>query len=405
MMAFAAKGLWKGYPIYYEKRLVKDLFWNLPLRKKGKDYFWALKGVTFSVNKGETLGIIGRNGSGKTTLLRCLCGIARPNRGSVQIYGRTVGLLDLGAGFNLDLTGRENIYMNGLLLGLTKSQINSCFNAIIEFAELGEFINAPVRTYSSGMYLRLGFAIAAQVDPDILLIDEVLAVGDEAFQEKCFDKIREFRKKNKTIVIVSHNMNAVDKLCYKAILLKDGQIYKQGSTHKVIRCYENMLNGITEDEDESGPALEAEWNWGSGEAKIAGVDFMSKEGVPRAVFSTGEGMVIKIRYLVNKRIEKPVFGIAIYRDDGAHIIGPNTKMNNFNIDSIEEGEGVIEFEMESIPLLAGNYEVTAAIHTEDGYTMFDHQHRIWKFKVKGGGRLSIINGLFLSRIIGEWRKV
>ncbi len=335
--------------------------------------------------RGLIFVISGPSGSGKTTLLRCLCGIARPTRGSIQAYGRTVGLLELGAGFHLDLTGRENIYLNGLLLGLSKSQVNSRFNSIVEFADIGSFIDAPVRAYSSGMYLRLGFAIAAQVDPEILLIDEVLAVGDEAFQEKCFDKIREFRKKNKTIIIVSHNMNAVDKLCYKAILLKDGQIYKQGPAHKVIRCYENMLNGI-ENEEEPEPAAEAEWNWGSGEARIAGVDFMSNERMPKSVFSTGEGMVIKIRYLVKKRIEKPVFGIAIYRDDGAHIIGPNTKMNNFNIDSIEEGEGAIEFEMESIPLLAGNYEVTAAIHTEDGYTMFDHQHRIWKFKVKGGGR-------------------
>jgi ABC-type polysaccharide/polyol phosphate transport system ATPase subunit len=382
MTALNIQGLWKGYRIYYEKILLKELFWNLPL-KKYKEYFWALKDISFSIDKGETLGIIGRNGSGKTTLLRCLCGISKPTKGSIHSCGKTVGLLELGAGFQPDLTGRENIYLNGLLLGLNKSQISSCLNSIIEFADIGKFINAPLRTYSAGMYLRLGFAIAVQVDPDILLIDEVLAVGDEAFQEKCFDKIREFRKKNKTIIIVSHNMNAIDKLCYKAIFLKNGQIYKQGATHKVIRCYQNMLAGITE-EEEIGREVEPEWSWGSGEAKITGVDFISKEKESRAVFNTGEGMVIKIKYLVNKRIEKPVFGIAIYRDDGAHIIGPNTKMNNFNIDSIAEGEGAIEFKMESIPLLAGNYEVTAAIHTEDGCTMFDHQHRIWKFQIRGG---------------------
>lgn len=384
MIALRVDGLWKGYqPIFYEKILVKDFLRKFSFKKKNKEYFWALKGISFAVDRGQTLGIIGRNGSGKTTLLRCLCGIAKQTEGYIQRYGKIVGLLELGAGFQLDLTGRENIYINGLLLGLTKSQINSCVNSIIEFADIGEFINAPLRTYSAGMYLRLGFAIAVQVDPDILLIDEVLAVGDEAFQEKCFDKLREFRKKGKTIVIVSHNMNAVDKLCYKAILLKDGQIYKQGSTDKIIRCYQNMLSGKTDPQEELEIPQEIEWVWGNGEVRITRVDFMSKEGEPKTAFQTGEAMTIKIRYLPNERIENPVFGIAIYRDDGAHIIGPNTKMSNFKIDAIE-GEGAIEFQIENLPLLSGNYEVTAAIHTQDQRIMFDHQHRVWKFKVTGG---------------------
>jgi len=382
MIAFNIQDLWKGYPLHYEKRLVKDLFRSFSLRKSNHNYFWALQGISFNIDKGETLGIIGRNGSGKTTLLRCLCGIAQPTRGFIQSHGKAIGLLELGAGFHLDLTGRENVYLNGLLLGLTKSQINSRLNSIIEFADIGNFIDAPMRTYSTGMYLRLGFAIAVQVDPDILLIDEVLAVGDEAFQEKCFNKIREFRKQNKTIVIVSHNMNAVDKLCYRTVLLESGQIYKQGSTAKVIRYYQDMLNGTPSTEDDSEYVKDIEWSWAGGEVKIAGVDVMSKEGEPKTVFKTGEAMIIKIRYIAHKRIENPVFGIAIYRDDGAHIIGPNTKMHNFKIDAIE-GEGAIEFEMENLPFLTGNYEVTAAIHTEDRRIMFDHQHRIWKFKVTG----------------------
>ena len=235
-IAIEIKELWENFRIYQERSgtlkaaLVK-------LKRAVYEEFWALRGVSFSIYKGETFGIIGQNGSGKSTLLKCIAGILQPAKGSIEVHGKISPLLELGAGFHPELTGRENIYINGAILRMTRKQINEKFDEIVAFSELGKFIDTQVKFYSSGMYIRLGFAIAVFSDPAILIIDEVLAVGDEHFKSKCFDKIKEFQSLNKTIVIVTHDMDSANKFCNRLVLLQQGTVQKIGNPAEVIANY------------------------------------------------------------------------------------------------------------------------------------------------------------------------
>jgi len=238
MKVIEVKNVWKKYRLHYEKEIfLREMLSNLLRRRKYYDEFWALKDINFTIRKGETLGIIGKNGSGKTTILKLLSGITEPTKGSIEIKGRVTELLELGAGFHPELTGRENIYLNGAILGLSRKEISKKIDSIISFADIGDFIDVQVKTYSAGMYLRLGFAIAAQVDPDILLIDEVLAVGDLSFQKKCFERIKELKKRGKTILFVSHDLNAVREVCDRTIWLNEGKIEIDDVTEKTINFY------------------------------------------------------------------------------------------------------------------------------------------------------------------------
>lgn len=240
MIAIEIDDVWKKYRVDYKRRIsLKESLLNLGRKKED---FWALKGISIQIKKGEAIGIIGSNGSGKTTLLRIILGITRPSRGEIRVNGRMAGLLELGAGFHQDLTGRENIYLNGSVLGLKRREISRQIDSIIDFADIGDFIDAPVRTYSAGMYLRLGFAIAVHIEPEILLIDEILAVGDESFLKKSFQRILRFRQEKKTIVIISHDLNAIGMLCSKTLLLVNGKIHKQGMPDEVIKFYQEMLS-------------------------------------------------------------------------------------------------------------------------------------------------------------------
>jgi len=243
MFAVEVNDIWKKYQVDYKTKMsLKESLLNLG--RENTD-FWALKGISMQIKRGEVIGIIGSNGSGKTTLLRIILGISRPDRGEIKVNGRVAGLLELGAGFHQDLTGRENIYLNGSVLGLKRKEINRHIDSIIDFADIGDFIDAPVRTYSTGMYLRLGFAIAVHVNPEILIIDEILAVGDEHFHEKCLKKIQEFKNQRKTMVIVSHDLNIIEKYSDQAFCLNEGSIYFKGDNQSVIREYLALLNNNT----------------------------------------------------------------------------------------------------------------------------------------------------------------
>lgn len=349
-------------------------------RRNRYNDFWALKAVNLKVQRGDIVGIIGRNGAGKSTLLKVVARVLHPTSGRVVIRGRVAPLLEFGAGFHPELTGRENVFLNGTLLGLAHAEIQAKFNEIIDFAELWDFIDAPLRTYSSGMVARLGFAIATDVEPDILIVDEILGVGDTDFQQKSADRINAFRKRGVTILLVSHNLDAVRNLCDQSVWLENGQVVASGATDQVIESY---LNQVSAREEARLVAQDRQQNHTDEQVSILSVRFLDAAGIEHNSFTAGNPMVARIRYRVLQRIEKPVFGVAIFRSDGIHVNGPNTRLANFPIEWIE-GEGEVDYIVESLPLLEGTYEFSAAIYDYHCIRPYASQHRAFRFLVRGG---------------------
>jgi lipopolysaccharide transport system ATP-binding protein len=333
-----------------------------PRRRDSFDELWALQDVSFTVEPGETVGLIGPNGSGKSTALKLMARILEPTSGSIKARGKVSTLLELGAGFHPDLTGEENIYLNGSILGLGRKEIERKFDQIVAFAGLGDFIDTPVKHFSAGMYVRLGFAIAVHIEPEILLIDEVLAVGDMAFQIKCWDKITELQKEGITIVLVSHDLDAVQKLCSQVVWLDHGQVRAKGAAEEIAAQYGNAVLASLAGRSKPKRSIADEGRrWGTGEAEILGVEFLDEKGDPRRTLRTSEAVVARIRYRAYKKLDRPTFGVAIYRSDGVHINGPNTRLSGYDIDHIE-GEGFIDYRVDALPLLPGIYQFSAAIY-------------------------------------------
>jgi lipopolysaccharide transport system ATP-binding protein len=358
---------------------------------------WALRDVSFEIQRGEMVGLVGPNGAGKSTALKLISRIIEPTSGSIEVNGRIGALLELGAGFHPDLTGRENISLNGSILGLSRSEIRSRFDDIVSFAELERFIDVPVKNYSSGMYVRLGFSVAAHTDPEILLVDEVLAVGDASFQRKCLDRIRQLRQDGTTIVFVSHGLDTVRNLCGRALWLDQGRLELAGPTEKAVSAY---LERVLQERRQAvleGSGGDAE-RWGSFEAEVLDVRLMSADGREVVSFQTGERFVVRVDYRAHRRIENPVFGLAIYRDDGVHVNGPNTRFSGFDIDAIQ-GDGSIDYTVDSLPLLEGTYSLSAAIYDMSGTAAYDHQHRLYAFNVTPGGSRERYG---MIRMDGRW---
>ncbi|MBN1552326.1 ABC transporter ATP-binding protein [bacterium] len=357
------------------------------VRKRQKhEKFWALHDVSFTVKQGETFGIIGENGSGKSTLLKLLTGIIKPDLGSISVKGKISALLELGAGFQPDLTGRENIFLNGSIMGLSRDEIIKRFDEIVGFSELEKFVDTPIKHYSSGMYMRLGFSIAINVDPDILLIDEVLAVGDQSFQQKCMDKIRDFKRKGKTIIFVSHDLTAVGKLCSRAIWLNFGKVAARGTVQRVIDFYRQNVQDQEEARlkaEHEDSELELEQRWGSRVVEINKVEFLDEFDQKQHQFRTGDPFRVRIAYQAHSRIEKPVFGIAIHRNDGTHVNGPNTKFAN-TVPEYIEGKGAVYYEIKSLPLLPGTYYFTAVVYNYECNHPYDHHDQMFPFQVIPG---------------------
>ncbi len=364
------------------------------------DAFWALRDVSFSMHRGETIGLIGQNGSGKSTTLKLITRILSPTHGKVIVNGRISALLELGSGFHPDLTGRENIYLNGSLLGQSQAQMQHKIDSIIDFSEIGEFIDTPVKHYSSGMYMRLAFAIAISVDPDILITDEILSVGDDAFQRKCIDHIYRFKKQKRTILFVSHSLGQVQNLCDRVLWFNNGTLMEDGETVGCIDSYLRLINEIERkrieqdrlrdleeglEEDETLDEMEMEdsdpFRWGSREVEITKVEFLDREYNPRTIFETGEPFTVRIHYLAHEPIDYPVFGVGIYNRTGLHINGPNTRFSNYTIESIE-GEGSIDYVVDSLPLLEGEYLFSAAVYDYSMSHPFDHHERKYPFRVQ-----------------------
>jgi ABC-type polysaccharide/polyol phosphate transport system ATPase subunit len=369
--------------------------------------FWALKGVSFEVPKGTTLGIIGSNGSGKSTLLKLMAGIHRPTSGGVNTNGRISALIELGAGFHPEFTGRENIFINGIILGLSRKEIQEKLEDIIRFSELEDFIDNPVKTYSSGMYMRLAFSIAAAVDPEILLIDEILAVGDANFQRKCQNKLNSFKADGKTIVLVTHDLGALEKHCDRVVWLDHGELLAYGDVQSVVQMYlehvadhqRSQLIDIHEEElslsDEAPAKTSRKKRWGSREVEINSVEFYNGSKDPTYLFKTGDKMTIEIIYKAYNPVYEPVFGIGIFRDDETYCYGTNTHIEKINIPRID-GEGKVRFCVDQLNLTEGKYFLDIAVHLEDG-TPFDYQTRAYSFEV-----MSMIKDLGVYRPIHRW---
>ncbi|MGH9408142.1 MAG: ABC transporter ATP-binding protein, partial [Vicinamibacterales bacterium] len=323
--------------------------------------FTALNDVTLTVPKGRTLGVIGRNGSGKSTLLKLVAGITKPSTGTVRVNGRVSALIELGAGFHPEISGRENVFINGIMLGLTKREVARRFDDIVEFAELTEFIDAPVKTYSSGMYMRLGFAVAINVDPDVLLVDEVLAVGDEGFTHKCLDKFGEFKRRGKTILLVTHSLGMVERFCDEAVWLDHGEKKAQGDTTRVIGSYvsdvarqeETLLATSDQRAQQSlgelapgtAPLIEtgatstdmtkaAEGRWGSGFVTISDVRLTDPEGMPSHVFTSGAPVVLRFKVHAKEPVIDFAFGVGLFNADGIWVYGTNTDVESFEADEL-----------------------------------------------------------------------
>jgi lipopolysaccharide transport system ATP-binding protein len=353
--------------------------------------FQALKEVTFAVPNGHTLGIIGRNGSGKSTLLKLLAGIYRPDRGKIEVHGKVGALLDLGAGFHPEFSGRENIFINGIVLGLSKREVRQQLDAIIRFAELESFIDEPVKTYSVGMYMRLGFSVAVHADPDILLIDEILAVGDEGFFQKCYDKLAAFRRRGKTIILVSHELSMVSRWCDTVVWLEDGRVQEQGIPQRVIDLYRQHVAAqeaevavgehfrITE-EMRQAPAVETANRWGSREVEIVSVKMLHTSGQERYVYQSGDPVRVVIHYRVHRPVPDTVFGIALMRGDGLWCYGTNTAVEDIPLPPLGE-EGDAEVLLERLDFVAGTYYLDVAVHALDGYP-YDYHHGLYSFTVK-----------------------
>src|SRR3954447_18272071 len=331
-------------------RSLKDVF-VMRGRLGGQDV-WALEEVSARIEPGEAVGLIGRNGSGKTTLLRLVAGIIRPTAGTVALEGRVGSLLELGAGFHPDFTGRENVYLNGSIYGLKRAFIRERMEEIVAFAELERFIDLPVRTYSSGMYMRLGFAIAAHLQADVLLLDEVFAVGDEEFQRKCFGKIFEFKQRGGTIVFVSHDASAVERLCERAVLLRHGRVEFDGPTHESLTRYHRLL-AEERDPEERGAGLS---EWGSGEARIDEAVLLGAEGEGRQQFLGGEPFAVRLRVSAPGPIPPPRLSYELRDDSGLLVAGGAADTAELGWDG-EAGSRVLRFDVQRLPLSEGRFHL------------------------------------------------
>jgi ABC-type polysaccharide/polyol phosphate transport system ATPase subunit len=325
---------------------------------------WALRDVSFKAEPGEALALVGRNGSGKTTLLRVVSGIIKPTTGAASVGGRIASLLELGAGFHPDFTGRENVYLNGAIHGLTRAQVRELFDEIVAFAELERFIDAPVRTYSSGMYMRLGFSIAAHIQADVLLLDEVFAVGDEEFQRKCFGKISEHKQRGGTIVFVSHDARAVSQLCERAVLLVDGEVVFDGPTADAIADYRRLL---AEDRrpDELGAGLR---EWGTGEARIAAARLVDGDGDERLQAAAGEPITLSLEVFCEKPVAAPFVSLEL-RDDSGMALGTVTQPTSELGWNGGAGRRELRFELDHLPLADGRFHLSCALVGADGETL------------------------------------
>ena len=366
------QGIGKKFRRYLERPT--SLKQRLTRFRVRSEEFWALKDVSFDVPEGKTSGLIGPNGSGKTTLLKIMAGILRPTEGQVVTRGRIAALLELGAGFHPELTGRENVYLNASLMGLTRKETDRLFGDIVGFAELDEFIDNQVKFYSSGMFVRLGFAVAVNVDPQILLVDEVLAVGDEGFQRKCLDRIREFQREGRTIVFVTHAADLVRQICDQAVMLEKGVIRKAGSPDDVVR--EFRLFFLKKD-------LAYATDEGTKEVEILSAELIREDGTSGNVAMSGETLTVQVDLRATHPVDDPVISIALHDQDNTFVFGTNTDWKGLHFTPFE-GKKRLRFHLRTLPFVRGRYWVTLGVHSKDASRVYHVQDQRYSFEVKTG---------------------
>ena len=376
---------------YYRRggQSASSLFDRLTGRSGPKNEpFWCLRGANFEIPAGRTVGVIGPNGSGKSSLLGLTAGTIAPTEGYVRTQGRISSLLELGAGFHPELSGRENVYLNAALLGIPREDVKKKFDRIVDFAELREFIDMPVKHYSSGMYVRLGFAVAVEVDPDVLLIDEVLAVGDISFQLKCLDRIRDFQKRGKTILFVSHALQTVEEFCHEAFLIHRGRLVERGEPGDVILKFVRSYMG------EGGGVFTQEY--GSREVELGAVRLLDAAGRDAATFASGETLSVEIPYVARQRVEKPVFGFSIKTANGMYVYGSNTQTAGVALPFVE-GAGKLRLDLAPLRLMHGNYFLSLSVHSWDHMIQY-HRREDWiPFAVRNA-----VGDLGLCRLDARW---
>ena len=423
--AIEVKNVTKSFKIYIDKgnTLKEKALFKQRRRYEERN---VLKDISFQVEKGQAVGLIGHNGCGKSTTLKLLTKIMYPDSGSIVMRGRVSSLIELGAGFHEDMSGRENIYINASIFGLTRSEINKRMEDIIAFSELEEFIDNPVRTYSSGMYMRLAFSIAINVDADILLVDEILTVGDFNFQAKCFNRLREVKASGTTIVIVSHSMEQIEQICDRSIWIHDGKIRREGRPRDVHPEYLDFMgekrqelawkeaenkevNKESEETKETDnenfeesyvvnhdKPEEKKKRWGNGYARIEKIVLLDRQGKEKSVFKTGDAVAIQITYKVNQKVEDAVFGIGIFRSDGIQCYGTNTRIDKQNKFDLTK-DGVVQINVPAMSLMAGEYLLDVAIEADIGIAV-DYYKEAYRFEV-----FSDINDVGIARIEHDWK--
>jgi lipopolysaccharide transport system ATP-binding protein len=401
-LAIKVENVWKRYYLSTESQpnsLKAAIFNRFNYLSKRKE-FYALQGVNLEIKRGKTFGIIGNNGAGKSTLLRLISGLSRPTKGKLTVRGRVGSLLELGAGFNREFTGRENVIIGSVLAGLTRKEAEAHLHKVVEFAELEDFIDSPLRTYSSGMYVRLAFSIEINLDPDVLILDEVLAVGDIAFQKKCRNHLLEMKEKDKTMLIVSHSMDQVLTLCDEVAWLENGKLRAQGEASEIVSQYKNRLFDNTEQAGELGQTVEtstfqtkivkngkksapkAEFRTGTLEATVESAMLLNELGQPITNLVSGDPLIVHINYLAHQPLEDPIIMVTLRDDKGTIVYEVGTQEEGVSLGTLE-GHGSLNLTFTSLPLMRGTYHVSVGIHEHNWDRIFDYQHNLCELHVEG----------------------
>lgn len=363
--------------------------------------FWALRNASFTVPRGSSLGLIGHNGSGKSTALKVLTGIYRPTSGSVLVNGSVSALLEVGAGFHPELTGRENIRLNATILGFTKREIDRLMDSIIEFADIGEHIDAPIKHYSSGMHVRLGFAVAVMVRPEVLLVDEVIAVGDEEFQRRCYDYLYDLRRSGTSMMLVSHGMGNIQNLCDEAVWLSGGEVQAIGPSREVVKAYVDSVNAkeaartaAAGGEAAMTTSADGSARVGSGEIRVESLEIIADHESEGGVVVTGAPVTFQLRYAAATEVASAVFGLGFRHQSGVMVAGPNSaRVGDWRV---PQGRGVVEFRVDALTLLPGEYSVTTAV-VDQGHT-YDYAGGQALLRVRSTGE----DEPGMVRLAGEW---